>query len=288
MTHFRGRAADRAWQHLPGTAGGAAVDSSFEHALNLRVPGGLLTLVTRDGRPAPGVLITDAATLPRVAAGTTARREGSTLEIGRLTVGLTGCTFFSCRVARLPAATATAGSPRTRARQALDALAAPGSFRTGTHAQDFEQAMSRRLTHGAQTYRGAIGAALTGDPDGLTPAAAALIGLGTGLTPSGDDYLVGALAVLTLNPATSTLRRLLAHAVTVKADTTTPVGGHYLRAAADRCFHHDITRAARCAVTRSDDLEAAFEAVAAIGSTSGTDTLTGIVDTLDALTPTHL
>lgn len=129
---------------------------------------------------------------------------------------------------------------------------------------------------------------MTGDPDGLTPAAAALIGLGTGLTPSGDDYLVGALAVLTLHPATSTLRRLLAHAVTVKADTTTPVGGHYLRAAADRCFHHDITRAARCAVTGSDDLEAAFEAVAAIGSTSGTDTLTGIVDTLDALTPTHL
>ena len=288
MTLLRGRAADRTWQLLPGAAAAAAVESSFEHALNLRVPAGLLTLLTRHGRPAPGALITDATALPRLAAGTPVSPRSGGIRVGALDVDLLDCAFYSCRVDPLTGSAPRPADAAARARRALDAVGTAGSFRSGADASPFELALGRRLTEAGCRFREALRAALQGEQDRLETATAGLIGLGCGLTPSGDDYLVGALAVLTLHPATAAVRDLLADAVTVNAGATTTVGGHYLRAAADRCFHHDVTRAAGAAITGSGDLVAAFAAVAAIGSTSGTDTLTGVVDTLDVLTPPPL
>lgn len=103
------------------------------------------------------------------------------------------------------------------------------------------------------------------------------------MTPTGDDYLVGALAVLSLSG--SPLLPTLAAAVRAHAAATTTVGRHFLLAAADGRFHHDVTLAATAALTGSATAERDYARLAELGSTSGTDTLTGIHDTLVVAAP---
>jgi hypothetical protein len=108
-----------------------------------------------------------------------------------------------------------------------------------------------------------------------------LIGLGIGLTPSGDDYLVGLLAGLeaTDHPA----RPALAAAIALHGPSrTTAIGaaalGHAARGAyAERL--HDVLVA--LAGGRADDLSRTIERAMAYGATSGSDTLVGLFAGLD-------
>jgi len=108
-----------------------------------------------------------------------------------------------------------------------------------------------------------------------------LIGLGSGSTPSGDDYLVGLLAGLeaTTHPA----RDAIAGAIVVAAPTrTTAIGaamlGHATRGAfAERL--HDVLVA--LAAGRTDGLTTAIERAMAYGATSGSDTLVGLFCALE-------
>lgn len=108
-----------------------------------------------------------------------------------------------------------------------------------------------------------------------------LIGLGVGLTPSGDDYLVGLLAGLdaTGDPA----RDDLAAAIVAHAPVrTTAAGAATLGHAAGGAFSerlHDLLVA--LAGGQLDDLEAPIQRVLAYGATSGGDTLVGLVAALD-------
>jgi hypothetical protein len=64
---------------------------------------------------------------------------------------------------------------------------------------------------------------------------------------------------------------------------TTDVSAHYLRAAARGRFHHDVRAAAEAALRDAADLEAVFQRLSEVGSTSGGDALLGIVDAVAAL-----
>ena len=154
----------------------------------------------------------------------------------------------------------------------------------------------------------------------LREAVLPLIGLGVGLTPTGDDYLVGALCMLSVHPTprAAEMRHALAGAVreallgptpTDNApDRTTPVSRHFLLAATERAFQRDLADAGRAVLagssrdadlrqhghapgavvgsrTAGDPVTAAFAAAAAAGSTSGTDALHGLVDAYAALAP---
>lgn len=103
-----------------------------------------------------------------------------------------------------------------------------------------------------------------------------LIGLGPGLTPSGDDYLVGLLAGL--DAAGHRSRPALATAVRYAApDRTTWIGATTLRhAAAGRYAErlHDVLIA--LADGAAVGLESAVERAMAYGATSGADTLVGL------------
>jgi hypothetical protein len=112
-------------------------------------------------------------------------------------------------------------------------------------------------------------------------AIAGLIGLGPGLTPSGDDFLVGALALL------DALAERKAHAALARAiaDTprglTSPLSDCFLRAAAAGHLGEHL----HCAVSAvmSGAPSAALAAIRKIGHSSGWDMLAGVASTLQVV-----
>jgi hypothetical protein len=105
-----------------------------------------------------------------------------------------------------------------------------------------------------------------------------LIGLGPGLTPSGDDFLTGALALLDAigeGDAHVALARAIVDAL---PGSTAPLSACFLRAAAAGHVGENLHRAVASIIT--GDIDAAVKAVANIGHSSGWDMLAGIVTTL--------
>jgi hypothetical protein len=133
--------------------------------------------------------------------------------------------------------------------------------------------------------RAAMGVAIQRREAGaLLDAARALIGLGEGLTPAGDDYLVGSLAVLHRLAAGWPVvgapagEVLIAHA----CRSTPSVSAAFLCHAVAGRFSQplrDLLMADTAAAARPPAV-----ALASMGATSGADTLTGMRETLAALT----
>jgi hypothetical protein len=113
--------------------------------------------------------------------------------------------------------------------------------------------------------------------DGLSPAA--LVGLGPGLTPAGDDIVAGALvaAHATGDPRLEAWRR--ATRATLTRSRTTAVSRamlhHALAGYATRELANLVT-----ALCRGDDTERARADLLAVGHTSGGALLTGVLHTL--------
>ncbi len=127
----------------------------------------------------------------------------------------------------------------------------------------------------------------------LQPADAArhvqrLIGWGEGLTPSGDDFLVGLLAGLQILVQADPRRRCfvdaLANAIVRGATRTTPIAAHFLRLAAAGDFAEPLVvlRHALVAGLDDDDIDPALRVALAVGATSGADTVSGLLAALSA------
>ncbi|HYN32852.1 MAG TPA: DUF2877 domain-containing protein [Ilumatobacteraceae bacterium] len=123
--------------------------------------------------------------------------------------------------------------------------------------------------HGCRSA--AVGAAL-----------ARIIGRGPGLTPSGDDVMVGMLAVLhrATSPTVSTpMIDELSRALPGLLGRTTPISAHYLRLAVRGAFTErlvELVDTLRNETMPHDALVKAFDDVLATGATSGADALGGI------------
>jgi hypothetical protein len=115
----------------------------------------------------------------------------------------------------------------------------------------------------------------------------ALVGLGEGLTPSGDDFLVGVMAGLELASNDESRREFhaqLIRAVTSMLDRTTDLSAHLLRLAAAGHFSGVLERL-RSALSRAADperLDRALHAALQVGASSGADTVSGVLAALDA------
>jgi hypothetical protein len=122
----------------------------------------------------------------------------------------------------------------------------------------------------------------TGHTPAIAPAPVqGLIGLGPGLTPSGDDFLVGALALL------DALAERKVHAALARVIADTPPAS---TSALSRCFLRaaaagHIGEHLHCAVASviSGKPDSAIAAVRNIGHSSGWDMLAGIVTTLQVV-----
>ena len=144
----------------------------------------------------------------------------------------------------------------------------------------------------AQRARPAVAALLdavkAGDTDWISAAARRLAGLGRGLTPSGDDFLIGVCGAIALADAIplgcrvaarpSAARRDRALAIAAAADRTTVLSAVWLRHAAQGEFSSEL---GRVLVTLADEdgveLHAAVAELLAVGGVSGLDTATGLL-----------
>jgi len=121
---------------------------------------------------------------------------------------------------------------------------------------------------------------LAGDESACLDAAEKLAGLGSGLTPSGDDFIVGALhALYVLRPADAAA---LAAAIAARAaPRTTRLSAAWLHAAA-RGEAGSLWHGLIDALTVSDvaTIEAGVSEVLQVGHTSGADALAGFVAVL--------
>lgn len=104
---------------------------------------------------------------------------------------------------------------------------------------------------------------------GLDGAVERLVGLGPGLTPSGDDFLAGMLAALqsTDEPGAAPLGA----AISRHLDRTTLLSRHFLMWGVQRRYGETIR-----SVFASAGGTAAVEALLTTGATSGADTAAGI------------
>ena len=138
---------------------------------------------------------------------------------------------------------------------------------------------AQRLTQAASALQHALAA-----HQGIDHAVAQVVGLGPGLTPAGDDYLLGVSAALWL-----TRRRALIPNIAQRATPgTTALSAAFLNAAARGHFAkpwHEMTRA----LTANDPecLREATNRFAQWGASSGRDALAGFTTTLFSLPRCH-
>jgi hypothetical protein len=122
-----------------------------------------------------------------------------------------------------------------------------------------------------------LGEALrTHDLPAVVAHAGAIVGLGPGLTPSGDDVLSGALAafrVLGLDQAFADSAGRVVAAVAL--GRTTALSATLLRLAANGDVSAEAARVL-CAVSRGDALEPPVRSLLRLGHTSGADVAAGI------------
>lgn len=123
----------------------------------------------------------------------------------------------------------------------------------------------------------------SGTPESdLVGAASELIGLGPGLTPSGDDFLVGVMATLARGgggggAALRAALEAISWAVAQREHTTSDVSRHYLRLATSGHFGQSLTELLDAFTWSSSvEQERCIRQLLAIGSSSGADTLAGI------------
>jgi hypothetical protein len=118
-----------------------------------------------------------------------------------------------------------------------------------------------------------------------------LIGWGEGLTPAGDDFLVGLLASLDAHaqrdPRRRRFRGAVAEVLVRSAHCTTPIAAHYLRLAAGG--HHGQPliglRNALLDTDRSDVVDDALACALGVGATSGADMVSGFLTGFAAWLP---
>jgi len=110
-----------------------------------------------------------------------------------------------------------------------------------------------------------------------------LIGLGIGLTPSGDDFLAGLMGLLViarhkglLNQRTSKVLDILKDCVSQNTDKTTPHSGMLLMGATNGWLPERVLTMIRCILEASDTIETALRQVLSIGHSSGYDCCQGI------------
>lgn len=144
----------------------------------------------------------------------------------------------------------------------------------------------RERTRPTSPFDGACDAVLAAFEAGDAAALAELVGVGEGLTPSGDDIVVGALAALdfALDGRVSARfhRRALAEALPDDLEArTSRLSAQLLRAAVDGLYGEPIVVLFDALPLGRDELlRFAADGLLAVGHRSGADTLRGIVAAL--------
>ena len=261
-----------------GFEGNGRVVAVFHRALHLELPpAGMAAVCVRDVAPAPLNLVadlpltTDLATL--FALDDTVRREGTALLVGKLALDLTRAPVW-----HPPPPPADIDWPGLSDRAHHCAAVAAG-VREGLGPLAAAILAGERPDELGALARTAQGPVLllregvqTKNPALVCRGARRLVGLGPGLTPSGDDLLVGMIAVLNL-AGEGWVGTAVAPAVRDTPDFSRAV----LLEACRGGFSADVDALARALLTGdADAVDAASGELLDHGATSGSDICAGI------------
>lgn len=255
-------------QALPGLQGaGWSVHSVHRQVVNLLGPGDYLCcLATEELDDAPRTVRVAWPDRAGLSAGHPVRVTGTTIDLRDRLIELAAAARWFPQPADL-------GALPADALQRAAALLDPGPDPHPT--SPFERASTGLVRSGTAALAEAVRA---GDHGRLATAAVRLVGLGAGLTPTGDDILTG-LAVLLAQPGMllSPLLLPLREAIGGAARRTTAVSAATLtEALAGRARQriHDLIRTFPAG--RPEEISAAAAHVRRIGHSSGADLLTGL------------
>ena len=176
------------------------------------------------------------------------------------------------------AAAATARAPGGLGRFLMTPHYLP--FRPGA---DDSEGLLRQANEPITALRAWLQAALAGAA-AAPPRLDALIGLGPGLTPSGDDFLCGAMAALHYVGRRDVAARLAAAVLPTAQTATSLISASYLRCAAQGEASEVLFEALECLLEGGQfGLQTRLDAIEVVGHTSGWDSLAGAAAACDAL-----
>lgn len=265
--------------------------SAFSHAVNLDTPAGLVSVLTRARCLQPMSCVVEPAgsfEQGAFAPGMRARLTGRELRIGDAEIALAGATptDLSVRGALCPDGAAAAVEPqkhRPPLRPApLLTVLASGRGEDGLSALVTRCKSNVYADFLAPRLPRLFAAVAAGDAAEAGEAAARIAGCGVGLTPSSDDLLTGYMAMLHALSAIGVLGDVvpLTHAIAARAaQKTNRISGAFLLQSGAGYVSEDVLRLLQllCSDSDAQQIERAAARVAAFGSTSGSDMLTGIV-----------
>jgi hypothetical protein len=266
------------------------VQSIYRSVVNISTADGLLTVASPDGGGLPNGILADLGPDWReigLHAGMAAFASGATVRVpdAGLEIQFDGAAPWSPRLAS-PAGAAEAATAGARWRRRAGTTR--GLAQARASAGGFGALLREDVIHDPVGILGVARPALaelavvleTGDRTGAAEVARRLVGLGPGLTPSGDDVLVGIEAAL------HALARPSAGFLTLATGDvegrTTALAATLLRHAGAGEFAERL-HGLLAALLGSDDeaIPAAIDRAVAWGATSGTDCLLGVLVGLD-------
>lgn len=259
------------------------VHSVFRSLINLTTAGELIAIAPDEAGGLPnGILVAGAADFrrQRVRAGMPVQMDNAAVRIldAGLVIRLDAARPWS---ARIPVADGRHWPARSTAVHALAHCEARRSDAGAAMVSGWATAGLMAISGTRQRLAEVSRAVVRADRRAAAAAARPLIGLGPGLTPSGDDALAGVEAALHAlgHPAAG----FLAMALDDVADRTTTVSAMLLRHASLGEFTERTHRLLAALLGDNDAvLPGAIERAIAWGATSGMDGLIGVLAGLDA------
>jgi hypothetical protein len=281
--------ADSVGARVP-TRARAQVHSVFPRACNMKTESGeLLTLLAPGfGNLPHGIrCASPIASLPaRLRRGQAAILAGATIRIPAADISVD---FSAAGVWNGLVAAASPGLPGAVAQETLRELRqtlrehapaqgiAPALFCFGNRPSTLERALAARM---AQTLPVLARATETSNACAVIAALRALVGLGTGLTPSGDDFIAGYLAALWSRshrePGICALLHSLAVPVGRLLLHTNAISRQMVRDALQGHFGERLVEVVRCVCSGGDVAGATMRALE-VGHSSGADVLCGLL-----------
>lgn len=262
-------------ERLNGAPLEATVHSVFDRVVNLNDAGRLYTVAAAGVDNAPATLVLDIPSCQalqlKVGDRVRNRRERLLLPGGRM-VDLRRAQRWQPGLASLP----MPASSLCWLTNFLAAEGVPGGARPDPDGGELATTVSRLLTAALAEL---LAAAQRGAVDEIAAGAHRLLGLGTGLTPSGDDALLGVALVAAMPGSTlAPLTPLLHNVFEVGAPFTNAISLAALQQAVRGRTRQSVIAllAAMSGGDDEDELNRLGRAVTAIGHTSGTDILVGM------------
>jgi hypothetical protein len=267
----------------------AQVHSVYRKACNLITDQGtLVTLLASDQGHLPNGICCSSATPADwravIAPNLKVAIEGGLLEIdeGRVTIDLSAAKTWDGTLAGVDVC--SSATRRSLAYIWLIAFASAPAvgfaslLRSATPSCPLDRAMQSRL---ASTLPDLMDATQTFDATAVAHSLSRLVGLGPGLTPSGDDFIVGYLAALhsrrSWEPCISALLDRLTPSVERLAGGTNIIARHFVLDALAGAFSERLSNLFR-ALSQHDEakMRCAVAELLEVGHSSGADALVGM------------